>query len=119
MNSPPFFSTNSENKVLLCAKNITNIVMKMIFGLIFAIIRKKFNDEKINIIAVSLANNPDGTISITLSLEASNLAQLSRLLVKIEGIRGVISATRIGERPPLAPTSQPEFVPTHTKPVPR
>ena len=54
-------------------------------------------DEKINIAAVSLANNDDSSISIFLSLEASNLAQLSRLLAKIEGIRGVISATRIGE----------------------
>jgi GTP pyrophosphokinase len=54
-------------------------------------------DEKINIAAVSLANNDDQSISISLSLEAANLAQLSRLLVKIEGIRGVISATRIGE----------------------
>ncbi len=54
-------------------------------------------DEKINIAAVSLANNDDASISIFLSLEASNLAQLSRLLSKVEGIRGVIGATRIGE----------------------
>ena len=54
-------------------------------------------EEKINIAAVSLTNNDDGSISISFSLEAANLAQLSRLLVKIEGIREVISATRIGE----------------------
>jgi GTP pyrophosphokinase len=54
-------------------------------------------DEKINIVAVSLANNDDASISIFLSLEAANLAQLSRLLSKVEGIRGVIGATRIGE----------------------
>jgi len=56
-------------------------------------------DEKINIVAVSLNNNSDGTISCYVSLETSSLAQLSRLLVRLEGLRGVISSTRIGERP--------------------
>ncbi len=54
-------------------------------------------DEKINIAAVNLANNDDQSISIFLSLEAANLAQLSRLLTKVEGIRGVTNATRVGE----------------------
>jgi hypothetical protein len=27
MNSPPFFSTNSENKVLLCVENILSLRM--------------------------------------------------------------------------------------------
>jgi GTP pyrophosphokinase len=54
-------------------------------------------EEKINIAAVSLSNNEDQSISIYLSLEAANLAQLSRLLSKIEGIRAVTSAARIGE----------------------
>ncbi|MFC1949504.1 RelA/SpoT family protein [Chloroflexota bacterium] len=64
-------------------------------------------EEKINIIAVSLINNDDQTISIYLSLEASNLVQLSRLLVKMEGIRGVISATRTGEGVPVRASSKP------------
>ncbi|MFC2010605.1 RelA/SpoT family protein [Chloroflexota bacterium] len=64
-------------------------------------------EEKINIIAVSLINNDDQTISIYLSLEASNLVQLSRLLVKMEGIRGVISATRTGEGAPVRASSKP------------
>ena len=54
-------------------------------------------DEKINITAVSLTNNDDRSISTFLTLETANLVQLSRLLVKIEGIRGVISAIRIGD----------------------
>jgi len=54
-------------------------------------------EEKININAVSLVNNENGTMSINFSLEAANLAQLSRLLVRIEGVRGVISAARLGE----------------------
>jgi len=54
-------------------------------------------EEKINITAASLTNNDDQTTSTFLTLETANLAQLSRLLVKIEGIRGVISAIRIGD----------------------
>ena len=54
-------------------------------------------EEKINIAAVSLTNNDDHTISIYFALEAANLAQLSRLLVRVEGVRGVTSAARIGE----------------------
>ncbi len=54
-------------------------------------------EEKVNITAVSLTNNPDQTISTFLTLETKNLAQLSRLLTKIEGIREVISASRIGD----------------------
>ena len=54
-------------------------------------------EEKINIVAIKLNNNDDQSISLSLSLEAANLAQLSRLLSKMEGIRGVISAARIGE----------------------
>jgi guanosine-3',5'-bis(diphosphate) 3'-pyrophosphohydrolase len=54
-------------------------------------------EEKLNIAAVSLTNNDNQTISIYFALEAANLAQLSRLLVRIEGIRGVTSATRIDQ----------------------
>jgi guanosine-3',5'-bis(diphosphate) 3'-pyrophosphohydrolase len=54
-------------------------------------------EEKLNIAAVSLTNNDNQTISIYFALEAANLAQLSRLLVRIEGVRGVTSATRIDQ----------------------
>ncbi len=53
-------------------------------------------EEKINIASVSFQNNDDQTTLTSLILETANLAQLSRLLSKIEGIRGVISASRIG-----------------------
>jgi GTP pyrophosphokinase len=66
-------------------------------------------EEKINIAAVSLVNNDDQSISIFLSLEAANLAQLSRLLVKIEGIRAVTSATRIGEGAMVKAGSRPDI----------
>jgi (p)ppGpp synthase/HD superfamily hydrolase len=54
-------------------------------------------EEKLNIAAVSLTNNDNQTISIYFALEAANLTQLSRLLVRIEGIRGVTSAERIDQ----------------------
>jgi GTP pyrophosphokinase len=53
-------------------------------------------DEKINIASVSFTNNNDQTTSTFLTLETANLAQLGRLLLKIEGFRQVISASRIG-----------------------
>jgi guanosine-3',5'-bis(diphosphate) 3'-pyrophosphohydrolase len=69
-------------------------------------------EEKINIVAVSLTNNDNQTISIFFSLEAANLTQLSRILVKIEGVRGVISATRIGERASTGASSQADIART-------
>jgi len=54
-------------------------------------------EEKVNIATMSLTNHDDGTISTFLTLETRGLAQLSRLLAKIEGVRGVLNITRIGD----------------------
>jgi guanosine-3',5'-bis(diphosphate) 3'-pyrophosphohydrolase len=54
-------------------------------------------EEKVNIAGVNLVNNDDHTISLYFTLETKDLAQLSRLMVKMEGVRGVISADRVGE----------------------
>jgi guanosine-3',5'-bis(diphosphate) 3'-pyrophosphohydrolase len=54
-------------------------------------------DEKVNIAAVNFINHDDYTTSTFLTLETRGLAQLSRLLAKIEGVRGVISVTRARE----------------------
>ena len=56
-------------------------------------------EEKVNIASVSLANHDDQTISVFLTLETKGLAQLSRLLKRVEAVRGVISIARIGEAP--------------------
>lgn len=53
--------------------------------------------EKVNISAMNVANHDDHTTSISLTLEIGSLAQLSRLLGKIEGVRGVTSVTRVGD----------------------
>jgi len=63
-------------------------------------------EEKVNITSVNLTNNDDHTIATFLTLETANLAQLSRILSKIEGIRGVISANRIGNGVAAKPIHQ-------------
>ena len=51
-------------------------------------------DEKVNIAAVSAAEHDDQIISILLTLETKGIAHLSRVLSKLEGVRGIISVTR-------------------------
>ena len=61
-------------------------------------------EEKVNIAAVNSPQNEgakaDGYFIVELTMETSGLAQLSRLLSKIEGIREVISVTRLGDDVP-------------------
>ncbi len=52
-------------------------------------------EEKVNITSVSFANRDDHTTLTILNLETSGLAQLSRMMEKIESIRGIISIQRI------------------------
>jgi len=54
-------------------------------------------EEKVNIAAVNLAYNDNQTISVFLTVEIGDLPQLSRLLSRIEGIRGVVNVARVGE----------------------
>ena len=54
-------------------------------------------EEKVNIDAINLTNHDDGTTSMFLTLNTRGLAQLSRLLARIEGARGVISIARLGD----------------------
>jgi len=54
-------------------------------------------EEKVNIMSLSSSHNDDQTVTEHFTLETRGLAQLSRLLAKIEGIRGVISVTRVGD----------------------
>jgi len=51
-------------------------------------------EEKVNIASVSTTQHDDQVISILLTLETKGIAQLSRILSKLEGIRGIISVTR-------------------------
>jgi len=55
------------------------------------------NEEKVKFTTMNLTNHDDHTISLNFVLETRGLAQLSRLLAKMEGIRGVISVARVGD----------------------
>ena len=54
-------------------------------------------EEKVNIDAVNLINNDDQTATTFLILQIGDLRQLSRLLTRLEGIRGVLSVVRVSE----------------------
>ena len=54
-------------------------------------------EEKVNIGAASVANHDDHTITLYFTIQTTGLAQLSRLMVKVEGVRGVLGVTRIGD----------------------
>ena len=56
----------------------------------------KVGRQKVNIAEVSSTDHDDHTTSLYFTLETKGLTQLSRLLVKIEEVRGVISVARVG-----------------------
>jgi guanosine-3',5'-bis(diphosphate) 3'-pyrophosphohydrolase len=58
-------------------------------------------EEKVNITAASSISRDDHTVSEYFTIETRDLAQLSRLLGKIEGVPGVISITRVGDEATL------------------
>jgi GTP pyrophosphokinase len=51
-------------------------------------------EERVNMVGVHTQEQDDGRIMIFVTLETSGLQQLSRLLSKVEGIRGVLSVSR-------------------------
>jgi GTP pyrophosphokinase len=52
------------------------------------------SEEQVNMVAVRTQEHEDGTISIFVTLETSGIEQLTRLLGKLESVRGVISVGR-------------------------
>lgn len=54
-------------------------------------------EEKVNIAGVSSAHHDSHIVSEFFTLETTGLVQLSRLLKKIEGVKGVISISRVGD----------------------
>jgi len=60
-------------------------------------------EEKVNIAGVSSTHHDDHTVSEFFTLETTGLVQLSRLLKKIEGVKGVISISRVGDEATIKP----------------
>ena len=52
------------------------------------------SEQGVNIAGVVTTENPDGTATTSLTLHTTGIGQLSRLFSKLEGVRGVLSATR-------------------------
>jgi len=55
-------------------------------------------EEKVNITSLVTRNQSDRTTNMELTMETRGLAQLSRLLKKIESVKGVIRIVRIGDK---------------------
>jgi len=54
-------------------------------------------EEKVNIAGMNVIEHDDRTTTLHLTLETKGLAQLSRLLTRIVGVRGVGSVFRVGD----------------------
>jgi GTP pyrophosphokinase len=54
-------------------------------------------EEKVNIASMNVVEHNDHTTTLYLTVETKGLAQLSRLLTRIVGIRGVSSVFRVGD----------------------
>jgi GTP pyrophosphokinase len=59
-------------------------------------------EEKVNMVAVRTQEHGDRTTAISLTLETEGVDQLSRLLTKLEAVRGVVSVVRSLNRARLA-----------------
>ena len=53
--------------------------------------------EKVNIANMNVSEKPDQQAVISITIDIENLGQLSRVLSRIEGVRGVINVARAGE----------------------
>ena len=51
-------------------------------------------EDKVNIVAASVAVHPDNSATISATFKVNSLQQLSRVLSKIERLRDVTSVTR-------------------------
>jgi GTP pyrophosphokinase len=64
-------------------------------------------EEKVNITSVNIADSVGGRTAMFLTLETKGLAQLSQILKKIDGVKGVISVSRVGLETPRQGMSAP------------
>ncbi|MBN1367598.1 MAG: bifunctional (p)ppGpp synthetase/guanosine-3',5'-bis(diphosphate) 3'-pyrophosphohydrolase, partial [Dehalococcoidales bacterium] len=54
-------------------------------------------EEKVNISSITLVSNDNHTVTLYFTLQTEGLAQLSRLLAKMESIKGITSVARVGD----------------------
>jgi guanosine-3',5'-bis(diphosphate) 3'-pyrophosphohydrolase len=56
-------------------------------------------EEKVNMTGVRTFEHPDHTTTLSITLETTGVQQLSRLLAKMEGVRGVFAVSRVMDTP--------------------
>ena len=54
-------------------------------------------EDRVNITSMNLTNGTHQRVTMFLTLQTKGLAQLSEILKKLDGVKGVMSVTRIGE----------------------
>jgi len=54
-------------------------------------------EDRVNIIGVNVVEHDDGTSTLHFVIEIKGMPQLTKILSRIQGIRGVISVARAGE----------------------
>jgi GTP pyrophosphokinase len=54
-------------------------------------------EEKVNITSVNMADSNGRTVTMYISMEITGLPQLGQVLKKIDGVKGVISVSRVGD----------------------
>jgi GTP pyrophosphokinase len=57
-------------------------------------------EERVNMVGVHTQEHDDGRITISVTLETTGIEQLTRLLTKLEAVRGVVSVGRRLENAP-------------------
>jgi len=63
------------------------------------------SQDKVNMTSVALEVQPDHTTSLFMTLETTGIEQLTRVLGRLEGVRGVLSVVRDGARSQTQPAS--------------
>ena len=61
--------------------------------------------EKVNIANMNVSEKPDQQATISITIDIEDLGQLSRVLSRIEDVRGVISVTRAGDGSSIKPAA--------------
>jgi GTP pyrophosphokinase len=59
------------------------------------------SEDKVNIASLVTDEHDDNTISLFLVLHTTGIGQFGRLLARLEGVKGVVEATRVGNALPV------------------
>jgi guanosine-3',5'-bis(diphosphate) 3'-pyrophosphohydrolase len=69
-------------------------------------------DEKVNITSLNMADGNGQEVALHLTIEITGLTQLSQVLKKVDGIKGVVSVSRVGDEKKKKKAARTEPQPT-------